>query len=131
MVRREEAELIKSRALSMLEASREQLLKGNHDLAAFLAEQAVQLFIKYRILEITGEMPRTHVIRELLGVLGEVAGKAGLVRAFVRRNRSLLIRLEEAYLASRYLFRRYEREETRELVNFAEKVIEFVRDIQV
>jgi len=39
-------------------------LKGGHyDLAAFITEQAVQLFTKYKILELTGEMPRTHTIR--------------------------------------------------------------------
>jgi len=42
-------------------------------------------------------------------------------------NRSMLIRLEEAYISSRYMARVYERDEAEELVNFAEKVIEFVK----
>ncbi len=44
-------------------------------------------------------------------------------------KRSLLIRLEEAYIASRYLFRKYEREETEELIMFAKELIEFVGNL--
>ena len=43
----------------------------------------------------------------------------------MKRNRSLLIRLEEAYIGSRYLPRIYEREEAEELVAFAEEAIRF------
>ncbi|RLE89519.1 MAG: hypothetical protein DRJ49_02765 [Thermoprotei archaeon] len=34
-------------------------------------------------------------------------------------------------MASRYLFRKYKKEETRELVEFSEKVIHFVSNIRV
>jgi len=43
---------------------------------------------------------------------------------------SLLVRLEEAYISSRCLPRDYERDETEELVNFSEKVIEFVKSVK-
>ncbi len=130
-MRREEVELIKSRALRMLNSARYHLRIGDYDIAAFMAEQAVQLFIKYKILEVTGEMPRTHVIRRLLGILCDLCKEGIVVEEFVKSNRSLLVRLEEAYLASRYLFKRYEKEETEELINFAEKVIDFVRNIRI
>ncbi len=45
--------------------------------------------------------------------------------------RRLFIGLEEAYLASRYLFRVYEEDESRELVEFAKRVIEFVKGLGV
>ncbi|RLE77652.1 MAG: DNA-binding protein [Thermoprotei archaeon] len=131
MARREEVELIRDRALRMLNSAKHHLSVGDYDIAAFMAEQAAQLFIKCKILEATGEMPRTHVIRRLLGVLRDLSRDGGAVEDFVKRRRSLLIRLEEAYLALRYLFRRYERDEVEELVSFAEEVIEFVRDLQV
>ena len=57
-------------------------------------------------------------------------GKPNLVDDFVRKNRSLLIRLEEAYISSRYMPREYEREEAEELVNFAEEAIGFVKSIK-
>jgi HEPN domain-containing protein len=49
---------------------------------------------------------------------------------FAKRRRSLLIRLEEAYVSSRYLFRRYDREEAEELVGFAREVIDLVGRVQ-
>jgi len=44
MVRKEEAEILKERALRMLSASEKHLLSGDYDLAVFLAEQSAQLF---------------------------------------------------------------------------------------
>ena len=128
MVRVEEMEILKDRALRMLRASETHLSSGDYDLAAFLAEQAVQLFLKYKISLLTGEVPRTRSIRDLLQILARIS-KRNEILDYMRKKRSLLIRLEEAYIASRYLFRRYEREEAEELVVFAREVIEFVRDI--
>ncbi|RLF14101.1 MAG: DNA-binding protein [Thermoprotei archaeon] len=72
MVRRNEIEIIKRRALRMLESTKYHLSKGDYDLASFMAEQATQLFIKYKILDKTSEMPRTHVVRRLLSILKEI-----------------------------------------------------------
>lgn len=131
MVRREDVELIRNRALSMLRAAQQHLASGDYDLAAFMAEQATQLFLKYKILELSGEMPRTLVIRQLLGILGEISKTQDKISRFVRENKSIIIRLEEAHIASRYLFKRYEKDEVEDLVDFAEKVIDFVRNIQI
>ncbi|MCD6085275.1 MAG: HEPN domain-containing protein [Desulfurococcales archaeon] len=129
MPRADEAELIRERALTMLRASKHHLGVGDYDLASFLAEQAAQLYLKYVVLKITGEVPRTHSIRELLQILGKITKKENKVIEFIRVRRSMLIRLEEAYLASRYLFRRYDRDEVKELVEFAEELINYVRDL--
>jgi HEPN domain-containing protein len=88
-----------------------------------MAEQAVQLYLKSMILEMSGEMPRTHSIRQLLNALRIVLGKPDDIDQFVGRSRSLLIRLEDAYINSRYISREYEREEAEELVSFAEEAI--------
>ena len=126
-----EVDLLRDRAFKMLKHAKKGFSDGDYDIAAFLAEQAVQLFLKSVILERTGEVPRTHVIRQLLHIFENIFENcADRVDVFVRENRSLLIRLEEAYLASRYLFKEYEMEEVRELIDFAEKVINFVKDIQ-
>ncbi len=129
MVREEEIKIIRDRSLRMLRAARYHLRLGDYDLAAFMAEQAAQLFIKYRILELTGEIPRSHTIRELLGILGSIVSNEKEVREFIRKKRSLIIRLEDAYIASRYLFRKYEKEESEELVDFAEEVMRFVENL--
>lgn len=131
MSSKREVDLLRDRAFKMLKHAKKSFSDGDYDISAFLAEQAVQLFLKSIILERTGEVPRTHTVRQLLHIFKSVFEKyVDKVDNFVRENRSLLIRLEEAYLASRYLFKEYEIEEAKELVEFAEKVINFVKGIQ-
>ena len=129
MVRKEEAEILKERALRMLNASEKHLSPGDYDLAAFLAEQSAQLFLKYKIFTLTGEIPRTHSIRSLLQILAKILKAEKEIANFIKNKRHLLIMLEEAYVASRYLFRKYERDETKELIKFAKELIEFVGNI--
>ncbi len=101
-------------------------------MAVFLAEQSVQLYLKSVILELTGEVPRTHSVRQLLHMLRSLlSGASEVIDEFTRKHRGLLTGLEDAYLASRYLFRAYERDESEELVKFAGKVIRFVEDLKV
>lgn len=127
-----EVKLLKKRSKIMLADSEEELSKGHHDLAAFLAEQAVQLYLKALILGATGTMPRTHTIRDLVGALRIIyPQKTNEIDNFVKQNRSLLIRLEDAYISSRYLFKEYGREEAEELVTFAHKVVKFVENLEV
>ncbi|MEM0232544.1 MAG: HEPN domain-containing protein [Candidatus Nezhaarchaeales archaeon] len=125
-----EVSLVRDRALRMLKSGRRSLLEGDYDIAAFMADQAVQLYIKSVIFELTGELPRVHVVRQLINILRDLLGDPDVFDGFVRENRSLLIRLEEAYISSRYMPRKYDREEAEELLDFAEKVIEFVKSIK-
>ena len=124
--------LTAERAQETLRLSEEARRQEMYDMAAFLAEQAAQLFIKHKILELTGEIPRTHTIRQLIAVLAECTGGRWReeLTEFAKRRRSLLIRLEEAYISSRYLFRRYDRDEAEELVGFAREVIDLVGRVQ-
>jgi HEPN domain-containing protein len=125
--------LTAERAQETLRLSEEALRQEMYDTAAFLAEQAAQLFIKHKILELTGEMPQTHTIRQLIAMLAECTGGRWReeLTEFAKRSRSLLIRLlEEAYISSRYLFRRYDRDEAEELVGFAREVIDLVGRVQ-
>ena len=126
----DEAELLRRRSLRMLNHAEHCVTTGDYDLASFLAEQTVQLYLKSVILELTGEVPRTHVIRQLFHILRTIVKNKELIDEFMRKNRRLLVGLEEAYLALRYLFRIYEKEEAEELINFAKEVINFVRDIK-
>ncbi len=125
-----EVALLRDRASRMLRSSRRSLLEGDYDIAAFMADQAVQLYLKSVIFELTGEVPRVHAVRQLMAVLKDLLGNPNLFDDFVRENRSLLIRLEEAYISSRYMPRKYDGEEAEELLGFAEKVIEFVKSIK-
>jgi HEPN domain-containing protein len=125
-----EVSLFRDRSLRMLNSARRSLVDGDYDIAAFMADQAVQLYLKSVIFELTGEVPRVHAIRRLMRLLRELYGEPDLFDDFVRENRSLLIRLEEAYISSRYLPREYERDEAEELVDFAEEAIGFIKSIE-
>jgi len=129
----EEVKLLRSRSLRMLVHAEECLRSRDYDLAAFLAEQSVQLYLKSVILELVGEVPRTHSIRQLLHMIRTILDKemAERIDEFVHSHRRLLTGLEEAYLASRYLFRIYEKDESEELVRFAKEVIRFVENLKV
>ncbi len=92
----------------------------------------MQLYLKSVVLELTGEVPRTHSVRQLLHMLRSVLSEAAEpIDAFVCEYRGSLTGLEESYLASRYLFRIYYRDESEELVKFAREVIRFVEDLKV
>ncbi|MEM2106943.1 MAG: HEPN domain-containing protein [Candidatus Bathyarchaeia archaeon] len=125
-----EVTLLRDRSLRMLSSARRSLSEGDYDIAAFIADQAVQLYLKSMVLELAGEVPRMHSIRQLLRVLKEMSDRPDIIDDYVKKNRSLLIRLEEAYISSRYMPRDYEREEAEELVNFAEEVIDFVKSLK-
>jgi len=125
-----EVNLLRGRSLRMLGSAKRNLVDENFDIAAFMADQAVQLYLKSVILEMTGEVPRIHAVRQLLRALKDLLDEPNLIDGFVVENRSMLIRLEEAYISSRYMARVYERDEAEELVNFAEKVIEFVKSVK-
>jgi len=127
----EEVELLKNRALRMLNHVKQSLVDGDYDISVFMADQATQLYLKSIIFELTGELPRVHMLlRRLLDILKNILGKPNEVDKFIRENRSLLIRLEDAYISSRYLPRRYEEDEVRELVKFAEEVVKFVGNLK-
>ncbi|MDF2957114.1 MAG: HEPN domain protein [Candidatus Alkanophagales archaeon MCA70_species_1] len=89
-------------------------------MACFMAEQSAQLYLKAVILEISGEMPRTHSIRSLLSILST------LLKKQVKYDRKSLIFLESAYINARYLGVVYEKEDAEEAVRIAEGIMELV-----
>lgn len=68
---REEAELLKKRALEFLENAKENLEKKRFDLAAFNAEQSLQLLLKYFLFIKAGDYPKTHSLKTLFKLASE------------------------------------------------------------
>ena len=95
-----------------------------------MSEQASQLYIKSVVLELTGETLRSHSLRQLLRSLRDLVPQGERIEEFIRQHRGLLVRLEDAYIVSRYVVREYEEDEAEELVKFAEVLIGFVRGLQ-
>ncbi len=124
--RRYIVELLARRARNALSRARRSIEAGDYDGAVFDAEQALQLYLKSIILERADLAPRTHNLRKLLRIVGELLGCSGEVEEFIRRNRYLLHTLEDAYFSARYLPKEFSREDAEELVEFAREAIEFV-----
>lgn len=123
----EEVEILRERAKTFLKYAKEALERGDFDFACFLSEQAAQLFVKSVMLELVGEIPRSHRVRELLHLLSKsVPEMEESITEFVRRNREALRALDDAYITSRYLPSTYTREDADVLVKLADDLIEFL-----
>jgi HEPN domain-containing protein len=125
VVTKEEAEVLKERALAFLENAEDLVRKKSFDIAAFAAEQFCQLYLKYKLLLVFGDFPKTHSLRFLLAEVAKVR-PARKIGNFVKENASIIGNLESAYVTSRYLPRKFGGEEVKEMLTFAKKFKKFV-----
>ncbi|MEM2743325.1 MAG: HEPN domain-containing protein, partial [Candidatus Methanomethylicaceae archaeon] len=103
----EEAQIIKERAEAFLKNVQILFEEGIYDLAAFNIEQYCQLILKYKLLIKTGTYPRTYSIIRLIRELSKINVRANkLLQDII-----MITKIEDAYIGSRYLPRRYEKEE--------------------
>jgi len=117
----EEVEVLRRRAEAFLRNAKRLVEEGEYDLAVFNLEQYCQLLLKYRLLIWTGSYPRTHSLRRLIRELGVLKPKIlELVNNVL--NLHYIARLEEAYIASRYLPITYEENEVKDLLKFVLEV---------
>ncbi|MEM1659380.1 MAG: HEPN domain-containing protein [Candidatus Jordarchaeales archaeon] len=105
---REDVALLRERALRGFELAKKAFEDGSYDWAVFLLEQACQLLIKYLLAFRIGYFSRTHSLGKLLSEAAEVFVE---ISGFREKFRDKLGVLEDAYIASRYLGRRYMRED--------------------
>lgn len=105
---REDVALLRERALKAFELAKKAFEDENYDWAVFLLEQACQLLLKYLLASRIGYFSRTHSLGRLLGEAAEVFGE---ISGFREKFRDKLGVLEDAYIASRYLGRKYMRED--------------------
>ena len=124
---RKEVEVLERRAIEFLESAREAVGRRAYDVACFLAEQSLQLFLKSALLRIVGDYPRTHRIRQLLSELAK-ATKSKKLEDFAKTNRVKLSVLEDAYIMARYFAKEYGREDAEDAIEIAQKTIEVVKE---
>ncbi|MCS7139837.1 MAG: HEPN domain-containing protein [Candidatus Nezhaarchaeota archaeon] len=120
----EEAYVMRERAKAFLKNAQRLLEEGVYDLAAFNVEQYCQLMLKYKLLVKTGTYPRTHSIIRLTRELSKIDGRASRVLQDI----VIVTKIEDAYIGSRYLPRRYEKEEVEAMLKYAKEVFEVVLD---
>ena len=122
---KEEIELFLKRARNFLDGANERFQKEDWDLTCFMAEQSVQILLKTIILEMGGEIPKTHSIRKLFGILYQLTKDE-----VFKYDRKALIFLESAYLNSRYFSFVYEKEDAEEALKIAEEVKDLVESVR-
>ncbi len=83
---------------------------GDYDIAMFHLEQAAQLLIKAKLLDLTGSYDRTHSLRRLLTKLSKVY-RENTIKDFIVKNRKTLRDLERAYISSRYYYEEFFKDE--------------------
>lgn len=114
-------EILKNRAESFLKNSERLINEGEWDLAVFNLEQYCQLILKYSLLMKKGTYARTHSLRSLIRDLGSM--KKDILKLVEDEHYlHFIARIEEAYVASRYLPYSYEEKEVKSLYNFVVKV---------
>jgi len=106
---REEAEALRNRCKDYMETYEFHMSRGMYALAMFDLEQALQLYVKARLLEEGVTYPRTHSIRRLLELLATV--RDDKLRSLIRKYAVELRLLEEAYIASRYVATEFRKDE--------------------
>jgi len=86
--RKDEERNLLRRTERFIETAEYQLSRGFYDLAVFSLEQALQLFLKAKLLANGVDYPRTHSVRALLEALMEVS----------QEDRSVIERILDMYL---------------------------------
>jgi HEPN domain-containing protein len=126
--RKEEERNLARRSEEFLDTAKYQAGKGFYDLAVFSLEQALQLFLKSRILSLGMSYPRTHSVRRLLETFSEIASgeKKSVLKEILEKYLFELGALDDAYITSRYVTREYRKEEVEKLEKVVREIIKNV-----
>lgn len=117
----EEAEILRERAESFLRNAEYLISVKEWDLTIFCIEQYCQLILKYKLLVKSGSYPRTHSMRELIKQLSLYDSNVKILLED-ESNLLYLTKLEDAYIVSRYLPRRYDEREVQDTFRFVREV---------
>ena len=126
-MRKREIKRFRQRADAFLDTALYNFHKRRYDLAAFDVEQAIQLYVKTKLLELTGEFPRTHDLVVLLKELSSVF-KRDEVKEFIKREMESITKMTDIYITSRYYTREFHKEEIENIFDFANRVKELLGD---
>ncbi len=121
MTKRDEAEYLLERSRRFFETAIIQIDRGFYDLAAFSLEQSIQLYLKACLLKLGADYPRTHSVRRLLELVGDLSEQED-VKELLLRYAVEIGSLEDAYITSRHISRDYSREEIEKLKEIVEEV---------
>ncbi len=107
---------------------------GEHDVALFMLEQAVQLAAKAALYKLFGELPRTHKLRQLLGLLARRLREVGRIEGeqledLATKYRDELVILEDAYTGSRYGYMMVGSQEVSGCLKAVNELLDLIRKV--
>ena len=128
MTRKDEEKRLLKRAADFLETAKYQTTQGFYDLATFSLEQALELFLKAKMLAEGVDFPRTHSVRTLLEILSQLVpeSKKPLVKGILENYLLELGMLEDAYITSRYVMREFNKGEVEKLTSAVKEIMKNV-----
>ncbi|MBM4400601.1 MAG: HEPN domain-containing protein [Crenarchaeota archaeon] len=128
MTREEEEKRLLKRSRDFLETAEYQTSKGFYDLATFSLEQALQLFLKAKVLAEGVDYPRTHSVRTLLEILSDLVpeNKNSTIKGILESYLLELGMLEDAYITSRYVMREFTKQEVEKLTKAVKEIMKNV-----
>ncbi|MEM3430458.1 MAG: HEPN domain-containing protein [Candidatus Bathyarchaeia archaeon] len=128
MTREEEEKNLLRRSRDFLETADYQTSRGLYELAAFSLEQALQLFLKAKLLAEGIDYPRTHSFRYLLEMLSDLISEDRkiIVKRILGDYILELGMLEDAYITSRYVMREFTRQEVEKLARAVREIMRIV-----
>ena len=118
---KKETKIFLKRADSFIKDSLVDLERKDFDLAMFHIEQACQLIIKAKLLDLTGYFRKTHNLRELLKDLAKIFKKSE-INKFIEERWNTLRNLEFSYISSRYLAEEFRKEEVESALDSYKKL---------
>ncbi|ADN50961.1 HEPN domain-containing protein [Vulcanisaeta distributa] len=118
---------LSQRAEEFLEQARFAYGRGYYDLVMFNVEQFMQLKLKSLLYNLVGDYPRTHRLTQLFMELMKVLNDKCHLNDFYTRNREVILLLEFAYIASRYMPPRFNRNDAEKALNIANEFNEVVK----
>jgi len=126
--RKDESEHLAKRSKEFLETAEFQINKGLYGIAVFSLEQALQLFLKSKLLIAGADYPRVHGVRTLLEILSKIESdeEKTSTRQLLSDYLFELGTLEDAYITSRYVMREFTEEEALRLMKTVKEVMKNV-----
>jgi HEPN domain-containing protein len=115
-------EILKERGDEFVELAKYAYKRKRYDLAMFNLEQAIQLYLKYKIWQKLGDFEKTHSIIKLLEDFGKAYRKSKAINKLLKENQKLINDLEVAYIESRYLPAHFFKEDVDRVFEFLDKL---------
>lgn len=125
---KEEEKRLLKRSRDFLETAEYQISRSFYDLATFSLDQALQLFLKAKVLAEGVDYPRTHSVRTLLEILSDLVpeNKKSTIKGILENYLLELGMLEDAYITSRYVMREFTKQEAERLTKAVKEIMENV-----